>query len=194
MNRPSLFTYLIGNPLSLLALWLVTAYLAYQWYGAQVPVIFPIMTGIAAIAASNAYQRLDKYRLWKREWETMNGGPSSHSRASIMRKPGVRIVLGLAIWCAMAYGALTLGNQPGTQVAAGLFWVATLVLIVGSLYRLARRKRATPKQAEIRDVPVTVCLKTPQQSPSLNQAFASLPEYCVPLFEKCERTNVPTTH
>ncbi len=71
MNRPSAFTYLIGNPISLIGLWLVTAILAYRSYEAQLPIILPIITGVAAILATNAYQRLDAYRLWKREWEAL---------------------------------------------------------------------------------------------------------------------------
>ena len=73
MNRPSAFTYLIGNPISLIGLWLVTAILAYRSYEAQLPIILPIITGIAAISATNAYQRLDAYRLWRREWEALGG-------------------------------------------------------------------------------------------------------------------------
>ena len=73
MNKPSPFTYFIGNPISLICAWLLTAALAYQWYANGGPGILPIITGLAAISASNAYQRIDKYRLWQREWEAMNG-------------------------------------------------------------------------------------------------------------------------
>ncbi|MGH6871250.1 MAG: hypothetical protein ACREHE_07075 [Rhizomicrobium sp.] len=196
MNRPSPFTYLIGNPLSLIGAWLLTAFLSYQWYANGGPGILPIITGIAAISASNAYARIDKYRLWKREWEAMNGVVTTGTvTGDLMQKPGFRFVIGGAIWCVFAYGALTIGNQPGGQTAAGLFWVGTLVLILGGLYRLVRRNRApaAAKKAEIRDVPVTLCVK-PQQSPSVSQAFAALPEYCAPLFERNESRNAPITH
>lgn len=194
MNRPSAFTYFIGNPISLIGVWLLTAVLAYQWYANGGPGILPIITGIAAISASNAYQRIDKYRLWKREWEAMNGVATTGTMTGdLMRTTGFRVIVGGAIWCAFAYGALTIGNQPGGQVAAGLFWIGTLVMIVGGLYRLVRRNRApTPKQAAIRDVPVTLCLKPAQQSPNLNQAFAALPEYCLPLFERQGENRAPT--
>ncbi len=193
MNRPSAFTYFIGNPISLIGVWLLTAFLAYQWYANGGPGILPIITGIAAISASNAYQRIDKYRLWKREWEAMNGVATTGTMTGdLMRTTAFRVVVGGAIWCAFAYGALTIGNQPGGKAAAGLFWLGTLVLIVGGLYRLVRRNRAAaPKQAAIRDVPVTQCLRAPMQSPSLQQAFASLPEYCRPLFEQPKPSNAP---
>ena len=102
-----------------------------------------------------------------------------------------RFIVGGAIWCLFAYGALTTGNQ----VVAGMFWVGTLILIGGGLYRMSQQnKAATPKPQEIRDVPVTLCLKPAQQSPSLNQAFAALPEYCLPLFERHSENRVPTTY
>jgi len=195
MNRPSAFTYFIGNPISLIAVWLLTAFLAYQWYANGGPGILPIITGIAAISASNAYQRIDKYRLWKREWEAMNGVATTGTMTGdIMRTTGFRVIVGGAIWCAFAYGALTIGNQPGGQVAAGLFWAATLVMIVGGLYRLVRRNRAAaPKQAEIRDVPVTQCLRSPMQSSDLRQAYAALPEYCTSLFQQTSGARAPST-
>jgi hypothetical protein len=193
MNRPSPFTYLIGNPLSLIGAWLLTAFLSYQWYANGGPGILPIITGIAAISASNAYARIDKYRLWKREWDAMNGVVTTGTvTGDLMQTTGFRVVVGGAIWCVFAYGALTIGNQPGGQIAAGLFWIGTLVMMGGGLYRLARRNKAkAPKAQQIRDVPVTLCVK-PQQSPSVSQAFAALPEYCAPLFEHSDRTNAPT--
>lgn len=186
MNRPSPFTYLVGNPISLIGVWLFTAFLAYQWYANGGPGLLPIITGIAAISASNAYQRLDKYRLWKREWEAMNGVVTTGTlTGDFMRTTGFKVVVGGAIWCAFAYGALTIGKQPGGQAVAGLFWIGTLLLAGSAVYRLIRRNRpASPKAQEIRDIPVTQCLRAPSQSPNLQQAFASLPEYCLPLFER----------
>jgi hypothetical protein len=193
MNRPSPFTYLIGNPITLIGAWLLTAFLAYQWYANGGPGILPIITGIAAISASNAYARIDKYRLWKREWEAMNGVATTGTMTGdLMRTTGFRVVIGGAIWCLFAYGALTIGKQPGGQTAAGLFWIATLVMIVGGLYRLIRRKRAAaPKQSAIRDVPVTQCLRAPMQAPDLRQAYAALPEYCAPLFQRTQDAHAP---
>ncbi len=102
-----------------------------------------------------------------------------------------RFIVGGAIWCLFAYGALTTGNQ----VVAGMFWVGTLILVGGGLYRMSQRNKATaPKPRENRDVPVTLCMRATSQSPSVQQAFAALPAYCLPLFEKRQRAKAPTTH
>lgn len=195
MNRPGAFTYLIGNPISLIGLWLLTAFLAYEWYSVQGPVILPIITGIAGLSAVNAYQRIDKYRLWKREWEAMNGVMTTGSlTGDLMQSTAFKVVVGGAIWCAGAYGALTLGSQPGMQVVSALFWIGTLIMIGGNVYRRAqRRKAAMPKPQAVRDVAVTQCVRAPTQSPSVQQAFASLPQYCLPLFERPEQKGGPLT-
>jgi hypothetical protein len=194
MNRPSAFTYLIGNPISLIGAWLLTAFLAYQWYANGGPGILPIITGLAALSASNAYARIDKYRLWKREWEAMNGVSTTGTMTGdLMRTKGFRFIVGGAIWCVFAYGALTIGNQPGSQWVAGLFWLGTLAMIGGGIYNLIKRKRvAAPKQVAIRDIPVGQCLRVPMQSPNLQQSYASLPEYCAPLFQRSQESGAPT--
>jgi len=183
VNRPSLFTYIIGSPISLLAVWLLTAFLAYQWYANGGPGVLPIITGITAIAASNAYQRIDSYRLWKREWDAMNGVTATGTvTGDLMRKAGFRLLVGGAIWCAFAYAALTVGTPTGRAVA-GLFWIGTLLLIATGIYRLIRRVLpARSKANNVRDVPVTQCLKAPTQSPSVQQTLTELPDYCRPLF------------
>jgi hypothetical protein len=195
MNRPSAFTYLIGNPISLIGAWLLTAFLAYQWYANGGPVILPIITGLAALSASNAYARIDKYRLWKREWDAMNGVVTTGTMTGdLMQTKGFRFIVGGAIWCVFAYFALTIGYQPGSQWAAGLFWLGTLVMVVGNIYNFFKRKRAaSPKQAAIRDVPVTQCLRVPAQSPTLQQGYASLPEYCAPLFQRPQDARAPAS-
>jgi hypothetical protein len=189
VNRPSPFTYFIGNPLSLIGVWLLTAVLAYQWYANGGPGILPIITGIAGISAANAYQRIDKYRLWKREWEAMDGVRTTGTiTGDLMQNTAFRVVVGGTIWCLFGYGVLTLGNQPGAQIAAASFWLGTLVMIGGLLYRLARRNKAAPKAQKIRDVPVTQCLRVPMQSPNLQQSYTSLPEYCAPLLQQAPLT------
>jgi len=189
MNRPSPFTFLLGNPVSLLAFWLLTAFLAYQWYANGASGLLPIIVGIGALSASNAYRRVEAYRLWKREWDAMDGKPASKPwLTGVLRGTMMKIIVGGGIWCAFAYAALKASNQPGMQIVAGMFWLGTLLLVGGGIYRLVRRGSPTKAKAEaMRDVPVTQCLRTPTQSPDLEHAFAALPDYCVPLLERSHR-------
>lgn len=180
MNRPSAFTYLIGNPLSLIALWLLAAFAGYRWYTGDAGIIWPVIATLAAISAWNANGRLNKYRLWKREWEAMNGVVTTGTIiGDLIQRPAVRAVIGGATWLAMAYGALTLANQPGMKVATGLFWLGSLFLICAIAYRSMKRRRTRAETTrQVGDVPVTVCLTPPRLSPSSQQAMSLIPDYC----------------
>ncbi|MBI1262763.1 MAG: hypothetical protein GC184_13675 [Rhizobiales bacterium] len=178
MNRPGFLTWLIGNPLSLIGMWLLTAFLAYAWYAWQAPVLFPIVAAVVALSSLNANEHLGEYRQWKREWQAVGGEGGASVINALFRSRVVRFVVGGIIWCAFAYAAITAGNQQGMQAVAGLFWLGTMGLIARRIYRFARRNRAKPKPQEIRDVPVTQCLPVSQQSPGLAQALAALPDYC----------------
>ena len=191
MNRPAVFNYVIGNPISLIVLWVLTAFLTYQWYALGGPVLLPIITGLGAISASNAYQRIDKYRHWKRDWDAMNGVAPAPAGA-FLRTPAVRIFVGLPLWLLMAYGTLTVANTPGGRVAAALFWLATLLVVGNWIVQGVRRRRSrTPKARQVKEIAVGQCLRAPMRSPALQQAYRDLPDYCRPLFVR--REHAPST-
>jgi len=185
MNRPSAFTYLIGNPLSLIALWLLAALAGYRWYAGDAEIIWPVIAALAAISAANANGRLNKYRLWKRDWEAMNGVVTTGTIiGDLMLRPVFRVVAGGAIWLAMAYGALTLASQPGMKVATALFWLGTLLLVCAGAFRWARLRWTGARQTRrVGDVLVAVCVAIPRQSPTTKQAFGQLPDYCFQLYQ-----------
>ncbi len=176
MRRPSGFTYVIGNPLSVIALALGAAYFAYQWWSGGSPAI-ALAAFLAAAYAAGASGRLQKYNDWKREWDAMGGKrPAERTARRVWNSVAVRVVIGLPLWCVFAYLALTGGNATEMRVARALFWLATLVMLIGLTYRLARRRKS--RAIASRDVAVTLCVPPPRQSPDLNQAYASLPTYC----------------
>jgi hypothetical protein len=182
MKRPSGFTYVVGNPVSVIALALGAAYLAYQWWNGGSPAI-ALAAFIAAAYAMGANSRLQKYNDWKREWEAMEGKrPSQRTARRVLNSVAVRVAIGLPLWCAFAYLALTSGNDPTMRAARALFLLATLVMAVGFAYRLMRRRR--PRANASRDVPVTLCVAPPRQSPDLAQAYAALPVYCRAILRK----------
>lgn len=189
MNRPGLLNFIIGHPVVVLALWLLTAYFGYEWYVGNTPVVPMILAGLVAISAANANSRVQAYRDWKREWDAMEGRPPSQPLGlTLLRSRTLRIVLGIAIWCLFACGALTAPHQPGAALAVGAFWLATALMVGNGLYRFVRRRpKAAAVASDVRDVPVTQCLKASSGSADLDRAFAALPEYCLPLLERSNR-------
>ncbi|MEI9990124.1 MAG: hypothetical protein WDM86_08805 [Rhizomicrobium sp.] len=191
MNRPAIFNYIIGNPISLIALWVLTAFLTYRWYALSGPVLLPIITGLGALAASNAAQRIGKYRDWKRDWDAMNGIAPAPAGA-FLRTPAVRLFVGVPLWCLFAYGAVTMTNTLGGRVAAALFWLGSLLIVGGWIVQGLRRRHArAPKVRQVRDVLVTQCLRAPIRSPALQRAHASIPDYCADLFADRGRAPQP---
>ena len=179
MKRPGPHIYLFGNPVSTFLLAIAAIILGYEWWiGAASPVA-AIVAVIAAAFASKANERLEAYNAWKREWQAMSGEAPTAGRLLIPYR-ALRIVLGLAVWSLFAYVALDPGPRQDVQIAAALFWLATALLIAGGIYRLIKRSRSRPKSA--RDVPVTICLPVPRQSPAVAHTFMVLPGYCRALF------------
>lgn len=178
MKRPAPYIYLVGNPVSMLAIALLAIYLAYEWWiGVASPVV-PIVAFALATSAFKANDRLEHYQEWKREWQAMNGEAPTAGRLLVPART-VRLVLGGIGWCVMAFFALNPGDQPELQVASVMFWILTLVLIANAIYRWFKQRRG---QRPARDEPVAICPPVPRQSPALKQAYAELPDYCVTLF------------
>lgn len=190
MKRPSVITYLFGNLVSVLALAGAAIYFIYQWWtnhGSATAAVVALL--VASYATSNS-ERLQKYYQWKREWDAMEGRAPGAGFARLYAHPAFRLLIGGPIWCAFAYFAIQPAKDPAMQVAAGLFWFATLIMIVGWIAILLRRRKS--RRPKFRDVPVTLCVSVPRQSPALAQAFAALPAYCHPLF--ADRARTQTTH
>lgn len=87
-----------------------------------------------AFANENILAPLDA-TLWKREWEAMNGVATTGTvTGDFMRTTAFRVVVGGAIWCVFAYGALTIGNQPeGTRAARKLKSLCVHLYIVANV-------------------------------------------------------------
>jgi hypothetical protein len=177
VKRPGIGTYLIGNPLSALALTGLTGWLAWQWYIGELSGLVPIAVGIVTISAFDAFRRIGEYKLWQREWNAMEGrAPTPRPLPRIRLNLAMRLLVGAPLWLAGAYGALHAGNDPLVQIAAALFWLGTLLAAGAVLYRWRKRTPATPNVS--RNPRVTHCISVPSVSVPIVQAILNLPGYC----------------
>ena len=183
MKRPGSLTFAFGNPFSLTVLALIAAYCVYEWWHGEIAATGAAVAFFAAAYAGHANKTYDRYRVWKREWDIMEGrSPASAASRAFSRGGPLRIALGIAVWAAWGYFAITEAGAPGMQIPAACFWLATFGLVVAGIYRLMRWRRSR-MQIVSRDVAVAVCLAIPRQSPPATQAFVALPQYCLPLLD-----------
>lgn len=179
MRRPSSLIFLIGNPVSALAIFAGTAVVVYQWWFGRAADIAAILAVFGLMITINASDQVTNYHHWKREWDALEGR-STGTRLSPSAVRIGHIVVGTAIWAAMAYGALHMKPGPNTQIAVLSFWGGSALLIAGAIYRLWKGragKRPAQRRAPV-DVPVEVMVIAPPRSPSVNAAIGALPGFC----------------
>lgn len=175
MTKPGFLSYLIGNPVSALIITLGAMYLTYQAAMGAASWVVAIIAIIVALWAGKAYERVEKYRLWKLEWDAMGGQVRAPGVPNI---PGLRLGLGLVAWALGAFGVLSLAGQPGMEIPVFLFWLATGLMVVVAIYRLFKRSG----KRKARDVTVSWCLPAARNANEAQQAYGQLPDYCHALF------------
>ncbi len=174
MSRPSLLTYLIGNVASLVAVFGLMVWSIHAAFVGQVEWWVALVAIIATGMSVNAGNRITEYQNWKHDWDAMSGAPPKRSP----RIPGLKQIVGVAILCVGAWGAVTYGGQPGMEIPVALFWVGGAFAVGRGLYVLAQRGRSKAKAAASRDVAVAVLLPIPRQSPDAVGSITQLPGYC----------------
>ena len=182
MKRPSLFSYVIGNAVSVLLLGGLTCYLGYEWWSGDTSAFFAIIFAIATASAANANERVSRYNRRKREWDAMEGRTAR--RSSFLTGRRMRLLLGIPAWLIGAYGALAFSNDPIGHVGAILFWLASAAGIIGSIVQWIRARPRRIKTTASKDVAVTLCVGRPTQSADLGYAYRALPNYCVDLLNR----------
>ncbi len=184
MKRPSPLVFAFGHPISLTVLALIAVYCIYEWWHGEIAATGAVIAFFAAAYGGHANKTYERYRVWKREWDIMEGrSPASRTAQAFARGGPLRIALGLAVWMLWGYFVITDANAPGMQIPATCFWLATAALLVAGIFRLARWRKSR-RQIANRDVAVTVCLGIPRQTSSVAQARASLPAHCSTLFHQ----------
>ncbi|MEI9994912.1 MAG: hypothetical protein WDM91_09985 [Rhizomicrobium sp.] len=179
MKRPGPVVYLFGNPLSVLALAILTAYLIYVWWAMQGSGTLAFVALLTASYAFKASDQLTKFSRWKREWQAMEG---SAPGASLRRfVPSWRVLGGVVGLGGGGFLLLAAPKTPDGNIASGVVVLAVLIGIVGILFRRSCQGRPRRGEAASRDVVVTVCVVMPRQKSALAYAYAALPEYCAAL-------------
>jgi hypothetical protein len=180
MRRPGLVTYALGNPVSVVGLSGAACFCIYEWWTGQGAGLLALVVALVAISSVNASERLSTYGQWKREWQAM-GGETPRSFVSPRAFRVLHITVVAVIWVGAALVVLTEQREPGMQIPAAMFWLATVIAAIAGIRKMLRRgKRSAPQRAK--DVPVTLCVRIPAHSTTLNAAFANLPDYCLTLF------------
>ena len=185
MRKPGPATYLFGNPATVLAAVGATAFFGYQWWSNDSSPLPAIVAFLIACQSMRSSDQLQKYNEWKREWDALEGRASPARGGSFTLTPALRFAIALPAWGIGVYMALTIGDDPMGKLGALLFWLASAVAVCVLLFRLVRplwQKRQPKKAVNARDPVVSICVKPPQASPALPDAYRQLPAYCRALF------------
>ena len=181
MNKPKVFTYLIGNPLSVLALLGLSGYLVYLWFGynGNASVLFLIAPAAITSAALKASSQLITYRNWSREWEQLSGDKSAARVYLKGLEPWrIKILIGVAI--VSGYFVIDSNadlHQPATWVL-GLCVVCFLVAIIRWIRHIfGRFQFGKSKVRAGKEYIVEQCLPPFKNSPRPLQAVHALPPY-----------------
>lgn len=185
MNRPRPALYLIGNPLSVLLLLAITAWLGFNWW--QEPEVtpwwMPLFTALLTSTGFTASQQIEDYKAWQRRWHDMGDG--SPAPSSLLRFLRILVTFALSI----ATGLLTIlpldaqGALMSLAVAAVCFTVLNLAYhaAVATARKAKVRRAAAPRAKREPDPIVAVCLPVPKKSALPANIYTHLPRYCLDL-------------
>jgi len=194
MNRPSLFTVLLGNWLSVGGVLSFTGLACYRWatrnaHQDTISWVVPAAGLLLSKASVLARGRMNEHRRWSRAWSEMAGGSAARRGA----RWGRRLLcwaawVGLGAWLTNhQYVAATPVHRVfGVTFAALTLWGVS-VPVVGSVRWLRRRVAIRPSRQAREDV-VTICLPVPRTSPKASLSVSALPHYCVPLLRSSSET------
>lgn len=176
MTPPTTRDRILGSLPLVILLWGLTAISGFQAWQGEVSYGLPIVFGFVAIAATNARARVRQSELFNKDWEAM--GRTNRGGKPFKNSP-LAILLGAILWIAMAAGVFVYAIEPETRPLAALAGAGiALPIIVWAL----RSWRKGAKKA-YKDVAVSQCMKIPRNSPTVQNAYRALPDYCVQMFQ-----------
>ena len=172
MKRPSFFAYLIGNPISALAIFGYSCLVIYWWWIGRVQGLAPILAVFAISLTMDAAHKVTEYHHWKRSWNAMSGIVPG---AFLYR---LRTPIGVLAWLGVGYVLTQLNpKDPTNKMGFVVYGIGSAVIVCAVLYRIIRaliwraRRRRKP-------LPVAVNLAIPRSSPAPKQIYKGLPSYC----------------
>lgn len=175
MRAPAATTYLYGNPVVVLGLTGLTAFLGYAWLAEGASWLPAVALSFVTAGSYRAANRLTTFRRWKAEWDAMGG-----QTAKPFQIPKVLSYLFAgAVWLVTALATSTMVDEPGAALPVLIFWVGSIIAAVVGWRKLADRRAAQASKAQ----PVVhVMLAAPRGGNSVREAYNALPEYCAQIF------------
>lgn len=186
MKRPSTSTLIVGHPLIAVPCIGVVALFGCAALFGHADGMVGVLALFMAAWLQTEWRTAARYRAWVREWNALNANyrPPRPIRATLIILGKLLIAVPMVLGC----GWLLINFDDPSTPAKLITW-----LLVGGIptlwlaaLLLSRRKRRPRSQRWI----VTQALSRPLPAPSAAEAYASLPDYCRPLFSP----NARSTH
>ncbi len=177
MKAPSISTAIAGHPVVALLVYLMTGGALLAAFLGRTDFTFPVIMLFVAGGVSRCADHVEKYRLWKLEWNAMGQTPP--------RPQGPVIGLlslfgGAAIWLGLIWLLFTIYLPNLAWLRNIVVGAAALLLIMWFFHRV-KPKRPSPN---LSDPPVADCLPIPTHSPPAASTLALVPAYCQPILER----------
>jgi len=180
MNRPSLFTYLIGNILCAPLLVLGSGYVLWQWWNGVLTGVAAMIALVVMVKAITASDTIAAYHDWKRRWNAMEGrAPAPPLLRRIGAVRGMRPLLLVIFWGVAAHLHATYPGDPDIQLGAAVALLALSAAIVGMAVGAAYRSLRRPKRL----APVKLCQRRARRAATRERATRALPDYCKKLLQ-----------
>lgn len=172
MNRPPTQMMVMGHPLVATPMTLVAGVtLLAGFHAGNVLVVLIAIAIVGAIRTASDQARA--YRQWKAEWDGMAGQVTARTGKPVWGRIAV-LALGLALFALMLIGGASTSDAAICigLLAGGICMIAVMLRLAIRCLKGRRPIRATKAE------PVKVVAKTILPVPTLDAAYAALPEYC----------------
>lgn len=177
MKKPSTKTRMLGHPLVVTPALTFFLWSGYQWL--MQPEAWPMAAAALCFLAPvmNAHEKRHAYMTWRRAWEGLGD-------QAPQRRPILRPLTGMMVIVAAALYLVATLDRVDTQNGLALMALVGIAASIGFVLRVLFRRRARTRAAKA--ARVTVCVRKPLvRVPTLQQAYAALPDHCRAVMGGC---------